>query len=133
MTWIGKILTVDIIIETNKLCIRLVLGTMAPIVNLWLVLLIISLLSLFFFHLVLKPLMYLFFFLWSHEGDQLCTFTMRGSAFLWHQVRAMVAVLFMIGQGVESVDVSFRRLHVFFFSFQLNPTLLLKRVHIFRW
>ncbi|CAN8314189.1 unnamed protein product [Cochlearia groenlandica] len=41
----------------------------------------------------------------SHEGDQLCTFTMRGSAFLWHQVRAMVAVLFMIGQGVESVDV----------------------------
>lgn len=57
---------------------------------------------------------------------------MRGSAFLWHQVRAMVAVLFMIGQGVESVDVSFRRLHVLF-SFQLNPTLLLKkRVHIFR-
>ena len=44
----------------------------------------------------------------------------------------MVAVLFMIGQGVESVDVSFRRLHVLF-SFQLNPTLLLKkRVHIFR-
>ncbi|XP_018468381.1 uncharacterized protein LOC108840052 isoform X2 [Raphanus sativus] len=41
----------------------------------------------------------------SHEGDQLCTFTMRGSAFLWHQIRAMVAVLFMIGQGVESVDV----------------------------
>ncbi|ESQ33382.1 hypothetical protein EUTSA_v10007608mg [Eutrema salsugineum] len=41
----------------------------------------------------------------SHEGAQLCTFTMRGSAFLWHQVRAMVAVLFMIGQGVESVDV----------------------------
>ncbi|VVB11698.1 unnamed protein product [Arabis nemorensis] len=41
----------------------------------------------------------------SHEGDQLCTFTMRGSAFLWHQIRAMVAVLFMIGQGVESADV----------------------------
>ncbi|CAA7018671.1 unnamed protein product [Microthlaspi erraticum] len=41
----------------------------------------------------------------SHEGAQLCTFTMRGSAFLWHQVRAMVAVLFMIGQGVESVDL----------------------------
>ncbi|XP_023645528.1 tRNA pseudouridine(38/39) synthase isoform X3 [Capsella rubella] len=41
----------------------------------------------------------------SHEGDQLCTFTMRGSAFLWHQIRCMVAVLFMIGQGVESVDV----------------------------
>ncbi|KFK45120.1 hypothetical protein AALP_AA1G346800 [Arabis alpina] len=41
----------------------------------------------------------------SHEGDQLCTFTMRGSAFLWHQIRAMVSVLFMIGQGVESADV----------------------------
>ncbi|KAL1219669.1 hypothetical protein V5N11_032318 [Cardamine amara subsp. amara] len=41
----------------------------------------------------------------SHEGAQLCTFTMRGSAFLWHQIRCMVSVLFMIGQGVESVDV----------------------------
>ncbi|WCJ44019.1 hypothetical protein M5689_024715 [Euphorbia peplus] len=40
-----------------------------------------------------------------YEGNQLCAITIRGSAFLWHQVRCMVAVLFMIGQGFESPDV----------------------------
>ncbi|KAK8548928.1 hypothetical protein V6N12_061829 [Hibiscus sabdariffa] len=39
------------------------------------------------------------------EGDQLCAIKVKGSAFLWHQVRCMVAVLFMIGQGLESVDL----------------------------
>ncbi|XP_021297176.1 tRNA pseudouridine(38/39) synthase isoform X1 [Herrania umbratica] len=39
------------------------------------------------------------------EGNQLCAIKVKGSAFLWHQVRCMVAVLFMIGQGVESIDV----------------------------
>ena len=29
------------------------------------------------------------------------SFTVHGSAFLWHQVRCMVAVLFLIGQGLE--------------------------------
>ncbi|KAH9691999.1 PseudoU synth 1 domain-containing protein [Citrus sinensis] len=41
----------------------------------------------------------------SFEGNQLCAIKIRGSAFLWHQVRCMVAVLFMIGQGLESIDV----------------------------
>ena len=31
--------------------------------------------------------------------------TIKGSAFLWHQVRFMVAVLFMIGEGHESPSV----------------------------
>ncbi|KAK6228758.1 hypothetical protein SCA6_001098 [Theobroma cacao] len=39
------------------------------------------------------------------EGNQLCAIKVKGSAFLWHQVRCMVAVLFMIGQGVESIAV----------------------------
>jgi tRNA pseudouridine38/39 synthase len=30
----------------------------------------------------------------------------KGSAFLWHQVRCMVSVLFLIGQGLESPSVS---------------------------
>lgn len=30
------------------------------------------------------------------------TFTLHGSAFLWHQVRHMAAILFLIGQGLES-------------------------------
>jgi len=30
------------------------------------------------------------------------TFTLHGSAFLWHQVRHMVAILFLIAQGLES-------------------------------
>lgn len=33
------------------------------------------------------------------------TFTVRGSAFLWHQVRCMVAVLFLVGQGLEKPDI----------------------------
>lgn len=33
------------------------------------------------------------------------TFTLHGSAFLWHQVRHMVAVLFLVGQGLEPPSV----------------------------
>lgn len=33
------------------------------------------------------------------------TFTVHGSGFLWHQVRYMVAILFLIGQGLESPEV----------------------------
>ncbi|KAA8537977.1 hypothetical protein F0562_027442 [Nyssa sinensis] len=39
------------------------------------------------------------------EGDQLWAMKIKGSAFLWHQVRCMVAVLFLIGQGLESPNV----------------------------
>lgn len=37
--------------------------------------------------------------------SSLWTFTIKGYAFLWHQVRCMVAVLFLIGKGLESPDV----------------------------
>lgn len=33
------------------------------------------------------------------------TFTLQGSAFLWHQVRHMVAILFLVGQGLEPPSV----------------------------
>ncbi|XP_039125169.1 tRNA pseudouridine(38/39) synthase isoform X2 [Dioscorea cayenensis subsp. rotundata] len=39
------------------------------------------------------------------DENELCTMTIRGSAFLWHQVRCMVAVLFMIGHGFESPEI----------------------------
>lgn len=39
------------------------------------------------------------------QDDELWSIRIKGSAFLWHQVRCMVAVLFMIGEGVESPDV----------------------------
>ncbi|KAJ4952413.1 hypothetical protein NE237_029245 [Protea cynaroides] len=39
------------------------------------------------------------------EDDQIWAVTIKGSSFLWHQVRCMVAVLFMIGQGLESPSV----------------------------
>ena len=32
-------------------------------------------------------------------------FDLRGSAFLWHQVRHMMAVLFLVGQGLEDADL----------------------------
>lgn len=35
----------------------------------------------------------------------LCQFEVTGQAFLYHQVRCMMAVLFLIGQGMESPDV----------------------------
>lgn len=39
------------------------------------------------------------------EGNELCVVTIKGSAFLWHQVRCIVSVLFMIGGGLESISV----------------------------
>jgi tRNA pseudouridine38/39 synthase len=36
------------------------------------------------------------------EPPKLYSFTLHGSAFLWHQVRSLVAILFLIGQGLES-------------------------------
>jgi tRNA pseudouridine38/39 synthase len=35
----------------------------------------------------------------------LCVFTIEGKAFLWHQVRCIVAVLVLVGQGHESRDI----------------------------
>ena len=40
-----------------------------------------------------------------NEGPKLYTFTVHGTAFLWHQVRCMAAVLFLVGQGLEEPDV----------------------------
>lgn len=37
-----------------------------------------------------------------HLKDDFFYFDLKGSAFLWHQVRCMVAVLFLIGQKLES-------------------------------
>ena len=36
---------------------------------------------------------------------QVYSFTVHGSAFLWHQVRCMAAVLFLVGQGLESLSI----------------------------
>lgn len=36
------------------------------------------------------------------ETPRIYHFALHGSAFLWHQVRHMVAILFLIGQGLES-------------------------------
>ncbi|CAH9104203.1 unnamed protein product [Cuscuta epithymum] len=41
----------------------------------------------------------------SFASDQLWVMKISGSAFLWHQIRCMVAVLFLIGQGFESPNV----------------------------
>ncbi|KAJ5888569.1 hypothetical protein N7495_008610 [Penicillium taxi] len=41
----------------------------------------------------------------SESIPQVYTFTLNGSAFLWHQVRHMVAVLFLVGQGLESPSI----------------------------
>ena len=38
--------------------------------------------------------------------------TIHGTAFLWHQIRHMVAILFLIGQGLESPDLIDQLLNV---------------------
>lgn len=45
------------------------------------------------------------------------TFNVNGSAFLWHQVRNLVAVLFMVGQGLEPPSVVSELLDI-----EKNPT-----------
>ncbi|CAJ1976875.1 unnamed protein product [Sphenostylis stenocarpa] len=40
-----------------------------------------------------------------YNGNQLWVIKIRGSAFLWHQVRCMVSVLFMVGKSLESPNV----------------------------
>ncbi|KAF5109696.1 hypothetical protein DV453_001302 [Geotrichum candidum] len=40
------------------------------------------------------------------EGDdQLFCFDLKGTAFLWHQVRSMIAILFLVGQGFEKPSI----------------------------
>jgi len=38
-------------------------------------------------------------------GPKVYAFAVHGSAFLWHQVRCMVAILFLVGQGLEDPSV----------------------------
>ncbi|GFO26242.1 tRNA pseudouridine synthase [Plakobranchus ocellatus] len=39
------------------------------------------------------------------DGYSMCELTVVGQAFLWHQIRCIVAVLFLIGQGKEDEEV----------------------------
>lgn len=41
----------------------------------------------------------------AETPPQVYSFTLYGSAFLWHQVRHMVAVLFLVGQGFEPPSI----------------------------
>lgn len=44
--------------------------------------------------------------------SSLCYFELQGTAFLWNQVRSMMAILFLVGQGLEKPDVITRLLDV---------------------
>ncbi|KAL5612090.1 uncharacterized protein BROUX77_002246 [Berkeleyomyces rouxiae] len=39
------------------------------------------------------------------QGTKVYYFSVKGSAFLWHQIRCMVYVLFLVGQGLEDPSV----------------------------
>ncbi len=39
------------------------------------------------------------------SNDKICEVTVSGMAFLWHQVRCMVSVLFLVGLGLEQPDI----------------------------
>ena len=41
----------------------------------------------------------------SPDSSQVYVFNLHGSAFLWHQVRHMVSILFLVGQGLESPSI----------------------------
>ncbi|KAB2577532.1 Pseudouridylate synthase 3 [Lasiodiplodia theobromae] len=53
----------------------------------------------------------------DENGPGLFTFNVHGSAFLWHQVRHLIAVLFLVGQGLEKPTIVKELLDV-----QKNPT-----------
>lgn len=38
-------------------------------------------------------------------GDEICYFQILGQAFLWHQIRCIVSILFMIGRGHEEPSI----------------------------
>lgn len=38
----------------------------------------------------------------ADDQPKMYCFTLHGSAFLWHQVRSLISILFLIGQGLES-------------------------------
>lgn len=40
-----------------------------------------------------------------HHKDDFHVFDLKGSAFLWHQVRCMVAVMLLVGQGLEKPEI----------------------------
>ncbi|CCJ28906.1 unnamed protein product [Pneumocystis jirovecii] len=41
----------------------------------------------------------------AEENDSLYVFDLEGTAFLWHQVRSMIAVLFLVGQDLEKPEI----------------------------
>ena len=51
------------------------------------------------------------------QSPRVYSFTVHGSAFLWHQVRHMIAVLFLIGQGLEPASTIDRLLDI-----ETNPS-----------
>ena len=48
----------------------------------------------------------LFDFIFSENSFDMCELTVVGQAFLWHQIRCIVAVLFLVGQGKETPQVN---------------------------
>ncbi|KAK5089596.1 pseudouridine synthase deg1 [Exophiala xenobiotica] len=48
----------------------------------------------------------------QQTGPKVYAITIHGSAFLWHQVRCTAAVLFLVGQGLESPDIIDRLLDI---------------------
>lgn len=48
----------------------------------------------------------------SAPGPKVYAIVVHGSAFLWHQVRCIAAILFLIGQGLESPEVIDRLLDI---------------------
>lgn len=52
----------------------------------------------------------------KHHSNNLYYFDLKGTAFLWHQVRSMVAILFHVGQGLEQPDIITKMLDM-----QLTP------------
>lgn len=53
----------------------------------------------------------------ANDQPKMYSFTLHGSAFLWHQVRSIVAILFLVGQGLESPSLISQLLDI-----SANPT-----------
>ena len=61
------------------------------------------------------------------NGYTMCELTIVGSSFLWHQIRCIVGILFLIGQGKENPEV------ILCARFCLLPTLYYFTVFLSWW
>ncbi|KAG7878651.1 hypothetical protein KL905_004008 [Ogataea polymorpha] len=59
----------------------------------------------------------------TNLGENIYAFSLKGSAFLWHQVRSMMSILFLVGQELEEPEIVRKLLDIKLFPGRPNYTI----------